>query len=65
MITLITKCMECGEEHKVEVKESDYLKWTTGTYIQDAFPYLTAAQRELLISKMCGTCFDKLFNDEE
>jgi hypothetical protein len=40
----------------------DMLDWLAGKdFIQDLMPYLSAAERELLISKTCGSCFDKLF----
>lgn len=32
---------------------------------QDVLPDLSADAREMLISGMCGKCFDKLFEDEE
>jgi len=33
-------------------------------YIQDAMPYLSDSEREILISKTCGECFDKIFPQE-
>ena len=43
------------------VENDDYQSWQNGKLIQDAMPYLTISQRELLISGICGTCFDKMF----
>jgi len=41
---------------------SDMLDWLSGQgFIQDVMPYLSDAERELLLSKTCGDCFDKLF----
>ena len=31
---------------------------------QDAFPELSAGEREFLISGYCNTCFDEVFADE-
>jgi hypothetical protein len=28
--------------------------------VQECFPYLSADERELMISGMCGSCFDNL-----
>ena len=42
--------------------------WVSGDkYIQEALPYLTAAERELLISKTCDKCWKKMYgiDDEE
>ena len=43
----------------------DMGRWQNGSLIQDAMPYLSADERELLISGTCGTCFDKMFGSEE
>ena len=42
-------------------------KWERGQipFIQDAFFGLTPDQRELLITGICGKCFDGMFADEE
>jgi hypothetical protein len=58
-------CSDCGEQHEVEVNESDFNDWQGGKLIQVAMPYLSADDRELLISGTCGTCFDKMFGDDE
>lgn len=63
MMTCDISCMQCKKDFKLEVKEEDYTKWKSGTYIQHAFPYLSAGERELLISGICGDCFDKMFKE--
>jgi hypothetical protein len=55
------KCVCCGEEYTVKVHEEDYEKWKDGELVQVAFPYLTADERELFITGICGICFDDLF----
>ncbi|MCR8576445.1 hypothetical protein [Streptomyces sp. Isolate_219] len=47
------------------VKPEDFRAWQNGKFVQDAFPYLTDDQRELLVSKTCGPCFDVMFGDDE
>lgn len=32
--------------------------------IEDAFPHLTASERELLISQTCDDCWNRMFRDE-
>jgi hypothetical protein len=60
--TKITKtCNICGEKIVVWVEDEDYKDWVNGKLCQDAFPYLDAGQREILISNTCGRCFDLLF----
>lgn len=61
-IEVIQTCRECGDCITMEVNKSDLDRWISGNaLVQDAFPYLTADQREILISGICGKCFDKMF----
>ena len=64
-ICLVTYCPFCGDGHKVEVNETDYLDWGDGMNAQDAFPYLSASEREMLISGICPTCWNKYFGSDE
>jgi len=57
MITLITTCPFCGRENSINVCEEDYSAWQNGALVQDAFPYLLADEREMLISGICPTCW--------
>lgn len=62
---IVQSCLECGDPVAMEVNESDLDRWLSGKeLVQDAFPYLTADQREILISGICGKCFDKMFSDD-
>jgi hypothetical protein len=59
---LEAKCRECGAKHVIFVKITDYIEWKNAAgFIQDLMPYLSDSERELLISSMCGSCFDRLF----
>lgn len=54
-------CNMCDVQHEIWVEDDDYKSWENGKMCQDAFPYLDAGQREILISGTCGRCFDLLF----
>lgn len=58
-------CITCKTNHEVFVNPVDMERYKNGTHAQDAFPYLTEDQRELLISQICGTCFDAMFEGDE
>lgn len=58
---LTRKCSECGNEYNIRVDADDYWSWQHGVVIQKCFPYLDAGQRELLISGICGECYDLVF----
>ena len=62
---LHARCKSCGKTESMLVNPSDVADWQRGEYIQDAMPYLSPAERELLISGTCGDCFDRMFNFEE
>ena len=64
-ICLVTTCPFCGRSHEIEVNEIDYLNWQNGMMAQDAFPYLSADERELLISGIDSECWEKYFGSDE
>lgn len=64
-VTIITACPFCGRANEIEVNEADYWDWQDGELVQNAFPYLSADEREMLISGICPTCWEKTFGGEE
>lgn len=64
-VCVVTSCPFCGRANEIEVNEMDYFDWDDGMSAQDAFPYLSAEEREMLISGICPTCWNKTFNDSE
>ena len=58
-------CPFCGKYHAVEVSEADLAAWEGGELAQNAFPYLTADEREILISGICPKCWAETFGEEE
>lgn len=62
---IITSCPFCGHADAVFVNEDDYWDWQDGALVQDAFPYLSADDRELLISGCCSQCWNKMFLSEK
>jgi hypothetical protein len=61
----IFHCTTCCKEYTLHISMNDYDEWTRGKHAQNAFPYLTADERELLISGTCGPCFDSMFPEED
>ena len=56
-------CGCCHKRFELTMCLKGYKAWKEGMLIQDAFPYLTPEQRELLITGLCTTCFTILFTD--
>ena len=55
-------CVYCGAYQTIFYNREDMVDWLCGNgNIQDIMPYLSANERELLISNTCGSCFDKMF----
>ncbi len=54
-------CPFCGKTTIITVNKNDYDKWQEDTLIQRAFPYLSADEREVLITGMCYDCQAKVF----
>lgn len=59
-------CPKCRGQENIAVKAPDLYRYQTGgAHIQNAFPYLTADQRERLMSGYCEKCFAEIFKEEE
>ena len=66
-LEVVTYCPFCGEETIVLVNFEDYADWQDGKLAQNAFPYLSADEREMLKTGICPTCWTAMFgfSDEE
>jgi hypothetical protein len=54
-----------NESHYVDVKQIDLDAFEDGALIQDAFPYLTNDQRELIMTGLTDEMWDDMFPNEE
>jgi hypothetical protein len=58
-------CLECNTVCEINVSPEQLARLEAGELIQRAMPEVSEGDRELLISGICGKCFDFLFSDEE
>lgn len=58
-------CVVCGRNSELEVPLEGWEKFSKGAYVQDAFPELTPAEREMLINGTHPDCFDILAPPED
>lgn len=58
------RCIHCGVLNQILVHTQDYSKWLSGTYIQDAFPWLKEDQREILVTGIHPQCWNKIFSED-
>jgi hypothetical protein len=68
-IVMDIMCLHCKKPHSVTVVAKDLDEWMEGVspkrHAQVAFPYLSVSDRELLISKTCDSCWNRMFPPEE
>lgn len=64
-LSLSVQCRKCLKVVCLTVGDRDLANWQNGQSIQNAMPYLTPDEREILISGICGPCFDAMFSSEE
>lgn len=61
---LVRSCVFCQRRHSVVVEDSELAQYRAGSMVQDAFPTLSADDRELFfVSGICGKCFDNMFKE--
>lgn len=63
LISVKRQCPICGEINMITVDEDGLNSWEHGTHAQDAFPYLNDDEREMMITGICPSCWEKVFAD--
>lgn len=58
-------CPFCSNVSTILVDTADYNAWRAGKLAQRAFPYLSAEDRETLISGLCPDCQESFFEEDE
>ena len=65
MTTVVQDCVECGVAHTIIVPNEGFVAMHNGAFVSEAFPNLTAGERELFfLSGICDTCWDILFAED-
>lgn len=62
-VHVIIPCVECRETQHILASEDGLLKRQEGRSIQECFPEMSASEREMFISGICGDCWDKMFGE--
>ncbi|UKM63098.1 hypothetical protein [Weizmannia phage Youna2] len=62
MRTLEVTCRCCKKVYELNVTEEQIIRYREGAFAQHAFSHLSPNERELLISGICGKCFDEMFS---
>ena len=65
MLEVEVTCIVCGTTKKIQVPESGFKAWyNRGVLIQSAMPSVPAEDREMMMSQICGKCFEEMFADD-
>lgn len=65
IITRKYTCRFCNKEITVQADKEKFNRLDTGEHVQNIFPELNPNYRELMISGICGECFDEIFHNED
>jgi len=64
MPTITSKrCPRCKSTKQLEVSFAQLLQYERGAQIQDAFPHLSADDRERFITGYCPKCWNSIFHN--
>lgn len=62
--TLDVQCKYCKKSYPVSFNSQDLLDWKNKKkYIQNCLGYLSAGQRELLMTQTCDNCWEDMFGE--
>ncbi len=60
--TITSQCPFCKVSKDIRVKLKDYDDWQDGMLAQEAFPYLSAEDREMVLTGTCPQCWVLYFD---
>lgn len=61
---VLFQCNWCNKKTVLMLPVDGIAKYRNGTVVQDSFPDLSPAERELIISNTCEGCWNKMFVTE-
>lgn len=65
LIEVTKTCPICGKQNTVKVHPVSMMAYENGALLQDAFPSLTPAEREIIKTGICSDCWDEMFKDPD
>jgi hypothetical protein len=64
-ITIKTHCPVCNKHNNVFVEEEEYKAYQAGAHIQSSLVSNTPEEREMLLTGICGECWNNIFAEDE
>ncbi|MDE6284658.1 MAG: hypothetical protein K2M17_02835 [Bacilli bacterium] len=63
---IVCECILCSTEHKIVIPTQNLCSWLSGEkLIQHALITIPNYERELLLSQICGKCWEEFKPDDE
>ena len=64
MTIIVNECPFCGKVNEIHIDPNVYIEWKfNGRSIQNVAPYMSATEREMLISGICEKCQKEIFQE--
>ena len=67
--TTLMRCKKCRNRVEIPAKATDIIDWQHNRQqrplIQNAFPDLSTDERELILSGICGECWERIFGGHD
>jgi phosphoglycerol transferase MdoB-like AlkP superfamily enzyme len=60
----VNKCFHCGGTNHISLYTEDVDKYKNGAFIQEAFSYLNAQERELIKTGIHEACWDAMCGED-
>lgn len=57
-------CRHCNIQNVILLNNEDYLRWTSGHYVQDVFTWLNVDDREIIMTGTHSKCWNEMFPQE-
>lgn len=62
----VSHICSCGRKTEAVVSGPALFRYRSGAFVQDAFPNLTAGEREaLFVTGICVRCWNDMFGDDD
>jgi hypothetical protein len=58
-------CRKCGKTFEFPTFKEDFEQFEKGEHIQYVLPYISPEYRELMLSRICPTCWDEIMEADE
>ena len=59
------RCPICGKQYIITVPHDGFIRWRSGSRIQECMPNLSSEDREALMTGICGECWERMYGEDD